>query len=210
MLPIYLVIFEQILCLVFLIVRCIISLITSLLVVLSTNTFSLHSRLSFPLCTILWVSLSAKVLIHLFFIGNEQLILTAVIRHLDHKNILHDPQSKSDIIQTATYLARQLRSGGVAPELGVAGDLCRHLRKTLEAVESGSVEELNLNESLQKFLEGCLLEVVRGVCPALFQYMLTFVNCMHVFVPSFLENCNCGALMPKAHTSVYIRFPHLC
>ncbi|KQK21991.1 uncharacterized protein LOC100831072 isoform X2 [Brachypodium distachyon] len=95
--------------------------------------------------------------------GNEQLILTAVIRHLDHKNILHDPQTKSDIIQTATSLARQLRSRGVAPELVVAGDLCRHLRKTLEALESASVEELNLNESLQNFLEGCLLEVVRGV-----------------------------------------------
>ncbi|KAK1650659.1 hypothetical protein QYE76_068464 [Lolium multiflorum] len=95
--------------------------------------------------------------------GNEQLILTAVIRHLDHKNILHDPQTKSDIIQTATSLAQQLRSQGVVPELAVAGDLCRHLRKTLEALESASVEELNLNESLQKFLEGCLLEVVRGV-----------------------------------------------
>ncbi|VAI06374.1 hypothetical protein VPH35_073279 [Triticum aestivum] len=95
--------------------------------------------------------------------GNEQLILTVVIRHLDHKNILHCPQTKSDIIQTATSLARQLRSRGVAPELAVAGDLCRHLRKTLEAMESASVEELSLNESLQNFLEGCLVEVVRGV-----------------------------------------------
>ncbi|VAI06375.1 unnamed protein product [Triticum turgidum subsp. durum] len=92
--------------------------------------------------------------------GNEQLILTVVIRHLDHKNILHCPQTKSDIIQTATSLARQLRSRGVAPELAVAGDLCRHLRKTLEAMESASVEELSLNESLQNFLEGCLVEVV--------------------------------------------------
>ncbi|KAL6645700.1 hypothetical protein ACP70R_017308 [Stipagrostis hirtigluma subsp. patula] len=97
--------------------------------------------------------------------GNEQLILTAVIRHLDHKNVSHDPQIKSDIIQTATSLARQLRSRGVAVELVVAGDLCKHLRKTLEAVESASVrvEELNLNESLQTFLEDCLLEVVRGI-----------------------------------------------
>lgn len=109
------------------------------------------------------------MLIHLFLIGNEQLILTAVVRHLDHKNILHDPQTKSDIIQTATSLARQLRSRGITPELAVAGDLCRHLRKTLEAVESASVEELNLNESLQDSLEGCLVEVVRGVCPTLFQ-----------------------------------------
>ncbi|EMS54754.1 Protein EFR3-like protein A [Triticum urartu] len=92
--------------------------------------------------------------------GNEQLILTAVIRHLDHKNILHCPQTKSDIIQTATSLARQLRSRGVAPELAVTGDLCRHLRKTLEAMESASVQELSLNESLQNFLEGCLVEVV--------------------------------------------------
>ncbi|KAM3229210.1 hypothetical protein ACQJBY_060236 [Aegilops geniculata] len=92
--------------------------------------------------------------------GNEHLILTTVIRHLDHKNILHCPQTKSDIIQTATSLARQLRSRGVSPELAVAGDLCRHLRKTLEAMESASVAELSLNESLQNFLEGCLVEVV--------------------------------------------------
>ncbi|KAJ1297448.1 hypothetical protein BS78_01G377100 [Paspalum vaginatum] len=95
--------------------------------------------------------------------GNEQLILTAVIRHLDHKNISHDPQTKSDIIQTATSLARQLRSRRFAVELVVAGDLCKHLRKTLEAVESGNAEELSLNESLQNFLEDCLMEVVRGI-----------------------------------------------
>ncbi|KAF2938899.1 protein SEMI-ROLLED LEAF 2-like isoform X1 [Oryza sativa Japonica Group] len=95
--------------------------------------------------------------------GNEQLILTSVIRHLDHKNVLYDPQIKSDMIQTATLLARQLRSRGIAAELVVAGDLCRHLRKTLEAMESASIEELNLNESLQNFLQDCLLEVVTGI-----------------------------------------------
>ncbi|KAL5218451.1 hypothetical protein ABZP36_019135 [Zizania latifolia] len=95
--------------------------------------------------------------------GNEQLILTAVIRHLDHKNVLHDTEIKSDMIQTASFLARQLRSRGIAPELVVAGDLCRHLRKTLEAMVSASVEDLNSNGSLQNFLEDCLLEVVRGI-----------------------------------------------
>ncbi|GJN08071.1 hypothetical protein PR202_ga25959 [Eleusine coracana subsp. coracana] len=45
----------------------------------------------------------------------------------------------------------------------ISGDLCKHLRKTLEAVESGSIEELSLNESLQNFLEDCLIEVVRGI-----------------------------------------------
>uniref|UniRef100_M8CM90 Protein EFR3-like protein n=1 Tax=Aegilops tauschii TaxID=37682 RepID=M8CM90_AEGTA len=108
--------------------------------------------------------------------GNEQLILTTVIRHLDHKNILHCPQTKSDIIQTATSLARQLRSRGVSPELAVAGDLCRHLRKTLEAMESASVAELSLNESLQNFLEGCLVEVVKDVRPLYDMMAITLEN----------------------------------
>ena len=116
--------------------------------------------------------------------GNEQLILTAVIRHLDHKNVLHDPQTKSDIIQTATTLARQLRSRGIAAELVVAGDLCKHLRKTLEAVESGSVEEMNLNESLQNFLEDCLMEVVRGVCLAL--VLSLCITIYYIYFPTLL------------------------
>jgi hypothetical protein len=161
--------------------------------------YMLQSTVDFVFLFALFLSasLSAKVLIHLFLIGNEQLILTAVIRHLDHKNILHDPQTKSDIIQTATSLAQQLRSQGVVPELAVAGDLCRHLRKTLEALESASVEELNLNESLQKFLEGCLLEVVRGVCPTLFQLHVNISQLPWMFWCIFLEICNCATLDAK-------------
>jgi hypothetical protein len=115
------------------------------------------------LCVLFFVALSHNS-VRSCLTGNEQLILTTVIRHLDHKNVSHNPQTKSDIIQTATSLALQLRSRGFAVELVVAGDLCKHLRKTLEAVESGNVEDQNLNESLQNFLEDCLMEVVRGVC----------------------------------------------
>ncbi|XP_020107750.1 uncharacterized protein LOC109723699 [Ananas comosus] len=96
--------------------------------------------------------------------GNEQLILAAIIRHLDHKNVVNDPRIKSDIIQTATSLARQLRSRGVVAEIGVVCDLCRHLRKSLQAtVESAGLEEANLNESLQNSIEDCLLEIVKGI-----------------------------------------------
>lgn len=94
------------------------------------------------------------------------MILAAIIRHLDHKNVVNDPRIKSDIIQTATSLARQLRSRGVVAEIGVVCDLCRHLRKSLQAtVESAGLEESNLNESLQNSIEDCLLEIVKGVCP---------------------------------------------
>ncbi|KAL1126748.1 hypothetical protein V6Z11_A13G131900 [Gossypium hirsutum] len=65
--------------------------------------------------------------------GNRQLVLAAVVRHLDHKNVAHDPQLKSYIIQVAAALARQIRSRRMLAEIGFVSDLCRHLRKSFQA-----------------------------------------------------------------------------
>lgn len=97
-------------------------------------------------------------------IGNEQLILAAVVRHLDHKNVAHDPHIKCHIIQTASCLARQVRSESVISDMGFVSDLFRHLRKTFQATaESVGEEEINVNATLQTSIEDCLLETVRGV-----------------------------------------------
>ncbi|KAJ0979921.1 hypothetical protein J5N97_015395 [Dioscorea zingiberensis] len=101
--------------------------------------------------------------------GNEQLILAAIIRHLDHKNVVHDPQTKSDIVLAATSLVRQLRSQEVVLEVGVVSNLCRHLRKSLQAtIESVGLQQSDCNASLQNSIEDCLLEIAKGVgdaCP---------------------------------------------
>lgn len=95
---------------------------------------------------------------------NQQLILAAVIRHLDHKNVAHDPQLKSYVIQVAATLARQIRSGAVLAEIGFVSDLCRHLRKSFQATaESVGEQESNLNIALQNSIEDCLLEIAKGV-----------------------------------------------
>ncbi|XP_021821280.1 uncharacterized protein LOC110762878 isoform X1 [Prunus avium] len=96
--------------------------------------------------------------------GNQQLILAYVIRHLDHKNISHDPQLKSYVIQVASALASQIRSGAVLAEIGFVSDLCRHLRKSLQATaESVGEQESNINIMLQNSIEDCLLEIARGI-----------------------------------------------
>ncbi|KAM1442632.1 hypothetical protein ACFX1T_010187 [Malus domestica] len=96
--------------------------------------------------------------------GNQQLILAYVIRHLDHKNISHDPQLKSSVIQVASALASQIRSGAVLAEIGFVSDLCRHLRKSLQATaESVGEQESNINIMLQNSIEDCLLEISRGI-----------------------------------------------
>lgn len=100
----------------------------------------------------------------LFHLGNQLLILACVIRHLDHKNVMHDPQLKTCVIQVATSLAMQIRSGGGLVEIGFVGDLCRHLRKSLQASsESVGEHELNLNIMLQNSIEDCLLEIAKAV-----------------------------------------------
>lgn len=92
------------------------------------------------------------------------LILAAIIRHLDHKNVVRDLQLKSDIVQNATFFVRQLKSRVMTPEVGVVSDLCRHLRKSLQAtVESVGLQESTWNDSLQNSIEDCLLEIIKGV-----------------------------------------------
>ncbi|XP_050381062.1 protein SEMI-ROLLED LEAF 2 [Argentina anserina] len=96
--------------------------------------------------------------------GNQQMILAYAIRHLDHKNVSHDPQLKSHIIQVASALACQIRSGTVLEEIGFVSDLCRHLRKSLQATaESVGEHESNVNSILQSSIEDCLLEIARGI-----------------------------------------------
>lgn len=49
-------------------------------------------------------------------------------------------------------------------EIGFVGDLCRHLRKSLQASsESVGEQELNLNIMLQNSIEDCLLEIAKAV-----------------------------------------------
>ncbi|KAJ6809058.1 uncharacterized protein M6B38_164285 [Iris pallida] len=92
------------------------------------------------------------------------MILAAIIRHLDHKNVMHDPQIESDMLQIATILVHQLRPGAVVAEIGVASNLCRHLRKSLQAtIESIGQEESKGNITLQYSIEDCLLEIANGI-----------------------------------------------
>ncbi|MED6134455.1 hypothetical protein PIB30_037252 [Stylosanthes scabra] len=99
--------------------------------------------------------------------GNQQLILASVIRHLDHKNVLHDPNLKASVIQVATSLAVQIRTGRGLVEFGLVDDLCRHLRRSLQASgEFVGEQELNSNILLQISIEECLLEFSKRVSDA--------------------------------------------
>lgn len=132
--------------------------------------------------------------------GNHQLVLTGVIRHLDHKNVAHDSQLKSFVIQTATALVRQMRAGGTCLDIGFVTDLCRHLRKSLLATVDLDGEELNLNLTLQTSIQECLLETAKGILdlrPLLDMMAMTLET-----LPShkIVARATMGSLIILAHT----------
>ncbi|GJT24056.1 protein semi-rolled leaf 2 [Tanacetum coccineum] len=132
---------------------------------------------------------------------NQQLILASVVHHLDHKNISHDPELKSYVIQTTTALAQQVRSEVALKDIGYVSDLCRHLRKSLQAtVESVGELELSLNTSLQSSIEDCLLEIAKGIADArpLFDVMSTT-----------LENLPSSGIVARAITGSMIILAHM-
>nr|XP_043620858.1 protein SEMI-ROLLED LEAF 2 [Erigeron canadensis] len=132
---------------------------------------------------------------------NKQLILASVVHHLDHKNVSHDPELKSYVIQTTTALARQVRSEVALKDIGYVSDLCRHLRKSLQATaESVSEHELSLNSLLQSSIEDCLLEIARGIADArpLFDVMSTT-----------LENLSPSSVVARASTGSMIILAHM-
>lgn len=68
------------------------------------------------------------------------------------------------MIQIATALAQQLRAQAIVPDIGIVSDMCRHLKKSLQAsVDFGGQQKPNISTSLQSAIEDCLLEIARGV-----------------------------------------------
>lgn len=132
--------------------------------------------------------------------GNQQIILASVIRHLDHKNVAHDPQMKSHVIQSAAALARQIRSGTVLADIGFVSDLCRHLRKSLQAtVESVGEQESNLNISLQNSIEDCLLEISKGIGDAQPLFDMMAITLEKLPSAGVVARATIGSLLILAH-----------
>ncbi|XVF31468.1 hypothetical protein REPUB_Repub16aG0148600 [Reevesia pubescens] len=133
-------------------------------------------------------------------LGNQQLILAAVVHHLDHKNVAHDPQLKSYIIQVAAALARQIRSRGVLAEIGFVSDLCRHLRKSFQAtLESVGEQEANVNILLQNSIEDCLLEITKGIDDARPLFDMMAISLEKLPSSGVVARATIGSLMVLAH-----------
>ncbi|KAG4979616.1 hypothetical protein JHK82_032869 [Glycine max] len=91
---------------------------------------------------------------------NSCLLLSILVKHLDHKNVAKQPILQINIINTTTKLAQNVKQQASVAILGAISDLIKHLRKCLQnSAEASSIgnDGLKLNTELQFALEMCIL-----------------------------------------------------
>jgi hypothetical protein len=100
---------------------------------------------------------------------NDQLLLAALVRHLDHKKVEEILSTKTNIIALTVILARQSKAKATVAEVGAMSDLLRHLQKSLQSgmetsmVVGDNKEFPEQNSALQTAIEECLMEFGRRV-----------------------------------------------
>eukprot|EP01018_Ginkgo_biloba_P032611 Gb_14070 [translate_table: standard] len=94
------------------------------------------------------------------------LLLSMLIKHLDHKNVVQQPQMQVDIIEITAILAQQSKAQASVAVVGAISDLTRHLRKSMHCSYEApnlSDEINNWNKSFQAAIEECLVQLAKRV-----------------------------------------------
>ncbi|GER57174.1 ARM repeat superfamily protein [Striga asiatica] len=93
---------------------------------------------------------------------NTHFLLSMLVKHLDHKNVLKQPNMQIDIVQVVTALARLTRTQSSVAIVSALSDVMRHLRKSIHS----SLDDANLGEEVIKWnkkfhevVDECLTEL---------------------------------------------------
>ncbi|KAL9255681.1 SEMI-ROLLED LEAF 2-like protein [Drosera capensis] len=107
---------------------------------------------------------------------NTHFLLSVLIKHLDHKNVLKQPDMQLDIIEVTTSLARHAKVEPSVALLGAVSDIMRHFRKSvhlaLDDADLGA-DTINWNRRFQEVVDEFLVELAKKAFPeALFHQLL--------------------------------------
>ncbi|KAK1412920.1 hypothetical protein QVD17_34524 [Tagetes erecta] len=93
---------------------------------------------------------------------NMHFLLSVLVKHLDHKNVLIQPNMKLDILEAVTLLARETKIKPSVAIVSAVNDIVRHLRKSIRQsltdAKLGS-EVMETNRKFQELVDECLVEL---------------------------------------------------
>ncbi|KAJ8556399.1 hypothetical protein K7X08_029790 [Anisodus acutangulus] len=97
---------------------------------------------------------------------NTHFLLSTLIKHLDHKNVIRNPEMQVEIVEVATSLSNVTKVQPSVTIIGAFGDMIRHLRKSIHCSldESDLGEEtIKWNRKFNKAVDECLVELSQKV-----------------------------------------------
>ncbi|CAA0808906.1 Uncharacterized protein SHERM_11129 [Striga hermonthica] len=93
---------------------------------------------------------------------NTHFLLSSVIKHLDHKNVLRNPNMQIDIVQVAISLTRLTKAQPSVTIIGAFSDMMRHLRKSIHCSMNDSElgeEIIKWNRKFHSVIDECLVQL---------------------------------------------------
>lgn len=96
---------------------------------------------------------------------NSHLLLSIMVKHLDHKNVVKQPRLQTDIVNVTTQIAQSAKQQASVAIIGAISDLIKHLRKCLQnqAEVSNPSSTDKWNQDLQLALERCISQLSNKV-----------------------------------------------
>ncbi|KAK2417010.1 protein SEMI-ROLLED LEAF [Trifolium repens] len=97
---------------------------------------------------------------------NTHVLLSMLIKHLDHKSVLKEPNMQLDIVEVATSLAEYAKVQPSVSIIGAVSDMMRHLRKTIHCCLDNSNmdnDAINWNKNFRQVVDTCLVELANKV-----------------------------------------------
>ncbi len=94
-------------------------------------------------------------------------MLSILVKHLDHKNVVKQPLVQINIVNVTTELAKNAKQQASVAIIGAISDLIKHLRKCLQNLaEASSPRDATdkWNTELHSALEKCISLLSIKVC----------------------------------------------
>ncbi|CAN4110349.1 unnamed protein product [Withania somnifera] len=97
---------------------------------------------------------------------NTHFLLSTLIKHLDHKNVIKNPNMQIEIVEVASSLSKATKAQSSVTIVGGFSDMMRHLRKSilcsLDDSELGE-EVIQWNRKLYTAVDECLVQMSQKV-----------------------------------------------
>ncbi|KAK9065766.1 hypothetical protein SSX86_015169 [Deinandra increscens subsp. villosa] len=93
---------------------------------------------------------------------NMHFLLSVLVKHLDHKNVLKGPNMQLDILEVITSLARETKIKSSVAIVSAVSDIVRLLRKSIRHSSTDAslgAEVVKWNKKFQESVDECLVEL---------------------------------------------------